>query len=47
MLKKIQVSALYDVIHMADFRSKRHFGPKQPDYVMNKLTIHGVLELFC
>ena len=39
--------ALYGVIHMADFHSKRHFGPKPPDYVMNKLTIHRVLELFC
>ena len=39
--------ALYNVIHMADFRSKRHFDPKPPDYVMNKLTIHRVLELFC
>ena len=39
--------ALYDVIHMADFRSKRRFDPKPPHYVMNKLTIHRVLELFC
>ena len=39
--------ALYDVILMDDFRSKRHFGPKPPDYVMNKLTKHRVLELFC
>ena len=39
--------ALYDVIRMADFRAKRHFGPKPPDYVINKLTIHRELELFC
>ena len=32
--------ALYNVIHMADFRSKRHFGPNSPDYTMNKFTMH-------
>ena len=34
--KCIFKKALSDVIHMADFRSKRHFGPKSSDYTMNK-----------
>ena len=32
--------ALYDAIQMADFRSKRHFGPKSPDFTKNKFTMH-------
>ena len=41
------MQALYNVIHMADFRSKRNFGPKSSEYVMNKFTIHRLLEHFC
>ena len=37
----------YDVIHMAGFRLKRHFGPKLSNYAMNKFTMHRELELFC
>lgn len=42
-IKLIQIQikvALYDVIHMADYRMKRHYDPKSSDYVMNKFTIH-------
>ena len=49
MVKKECLSlkeALYDVKHMADFRSTRHFGPKSSYYTMNKFTMHRLLELF-
>ena len=29
--------ALYDVIHMADFRLKRHFGLKPPDVITPRI----------
>ena len=38
---------LYDDINMADIILKRHFDPKLPNYVMNKLIIHSLLEIFC
>lgn len=49
-IKLIQIQikvALYDVIHMADYRMKRHYDPKSSDYVMNKFTIHWLLAFFC
>ena len=39
--------AVYDVIHVADFRSKRHFGQKSSDYVTNKYNLHLSFEFFC
>ena len=38
--------ALFDVIHMADFRLKGNFVPKSSNIAIKNFTIHRLLELF-
>lgn len=45
LLRRLEISTID--INMADISLKRHFDSKLPDYVMNKLIIHSLLEIFC